>query len=59
MTDYQYGLSNIQDNHILQQVISKRRKICESILDNQSSKYFQHSTNNIFYFILEFTVFDG
>ncbi|KAL5234415.1 hypothetical protein ACI65C_001825 [Semiaphis heraclei] len=34
MADYQYGLSNIQDNHILHQVIAKRRKMCESIVDD-------------------------
>ncbi|XP_025417453.1 calcitonin gene-related peptide type 1 receptor-like isoform X3 [Sipha flava] len=34
MTDYQYGLSNIQDNHILQQIIAKRKKMCESLLDD-------------------------
>jgi len=38
MADYQYGLSNIQDNHILHQVISKRKQMCESIIDEPSSE---------------------
>jgi hypothetical protein len=40
MTDYQYGLSNIQDNHILQQIIAKRKKMCESLLDDPLSEFF-------------------
>jgi len=40
MADYQYGLSNIQDNHILHQVIAERRKMCESVIDDPPSKCF-------------------
>lgn len=40
MADYQYGLSNIQDNHILHQVIAKRRKMCEAVIDDPPSECF-------------------
>jgi len=40
MADYQYGLSNIQDNHILHQVIAERRRMCESFIDDLPSERF-------------------
>lgn len=40
MTDYQYGLSSIQDNRILQQIITERKKMCESISDDPLSECF-------------------
>lgn len=39
MADYQYGLSSISDNYILHQIITKRRKMCESIIDDPPSEY--------------------
>lgn len=39
MADYQYGLSSIPDNHILHQIITKRKKMCESIIDDPPSEY--------------------
>jgi hypothetical protein len=40
MADYQYGLSNIQDNHILHQVIAKRKKMCESVINDPPGECF-------------------
>lgn len=57
MADYQYGLSNIQDNHILHQVIAKRRTVCDSITDELpseccSTKLFGFSLGVFFFIVL-------